>query len=96
MFLGLMFGITIYMLTLSRIIIKIFVLIIKYIKNIIKISIKIIIIPIKFIYNLIDKVIIRPIYLISIKLHLNFKKKIKNISNNIKKTNKIEKNVKNS
>lgn len=89
MFLGLAFGIIIYLLTLSSIIIKISVGIIVFLKKTLKAIIKIIFTPIKLIYNFFDKFIFRPVYLFFIKSKSFLTKRFKNInfkSKNIKKT----------
>ena len=75
-FLGLCFGIILYMLTLSNIIIKTSV---KIILSVIKLLHKIwniIIIPLKFIYKVIDKVILRPGYIFYSKIRNFTTKKI--------------------
>ena len=92
MFLGLGFGITIYMLTLSKIIIETFTFIINTIKKVIKKIIKIILVPFKILYNFIDKAIFRPLYLFYIKVNAfltKYFKKTTNRINNIKKSEKI-------
>ena len=96
MFLGLCFGIILYMLTLSKIIIKTFVFIITSVRKITGKIIKIIIAPLKFIYNIIDKIIVRPIYLFYIKTKTFSTKKLQKINYNLKNIKKFEKNVKNS
>ena len=55
MFLGLIFGIIIYMLTFSKIIMKIFVKLINIVKTFV-------ITPLKFIYKILKKYILKPIY----------------------------------
>ena len=68
MFLGLMLGIIMYLLTLSNIIISFFVSIITLCIKIIKKIIKVIIKPLKSLYKVIDKSIISHFYINSIKL----------------------------
>ena len=77
MFLGLIFGLILYMLTLSKIIIKTVVTIITILKGIIYKIIKIVITPLKIIYNIIDKIIFRPIYIFYIKFKTSLTKKSK-------------------
>lgn len=96
MFLGLCFGIILYMLTMSKIIIKTVVFIITTVKKIICQIIKIIIMPLKFIYNIIDKTFFRPIYLFYIKIKTFSTKKFQKINYKLKNIKKFEKNVKNS
>ena len=71
MIIGILVGVSIYMITLSRFIIKISVFIINILKNILK---NILYYPIKFIYNLIKKIIFRPLSIIYIKTTKNIKK----------------------
>ncbi len=95
-FLGLCFGIILYILTLSNIIIKTSV---KIISGIIKLLHKIwsiIIIPLKFIYKVIDKIIIRPGYIFSSKIQNFATKKLNKTKITLKKIKKIEKFVKKS
>lgn len=94
MFLGLGFGILLYILTLSRFIIKTSVFIISIIKKVLKIILKIIITPIKAIYNILDKIIFRPLYIFYTKIKSFFKNKSKNLTNKLIKIKKLEKNVK--
>ena len=67
MFIGLTMGITIYMLTISKIIIKIMVRIIRTITNIIQKFAKVIFSILKFLYRYIDKFVLRPSYKIFLK-----------------------------
>lgn len=96
MFLGLCFGIVMYILTLSKLIIKTSVFIISIIKKIIKMIVKIIITPLKFVYNIVDKIIFRSVYLFCIKFNSFLTKKSKNLTNKLKNMKKLEKNVKSS
>ncbi len=64
MFLGAFCGITLYMITLSKIFIKINVYILNFIKKIISIFIKIFKIPIELITNIIKKAVLNPIILV--------------------------------
>ena len=77
MFLGLAFGIIMYMLTISKFIIKTFVILINAIK-------KIIITPIKIIYKILKKYILKPIYNI-------YNKTRKNVTKTVKKDKKSKK-----
>ena len=91
MFMGLCFGIILYMLTLSKIIIKEVVLIISILKKFIKKIIKIIIAPIKFTYKLIKKIIIKPIYIFYNKIYQILTKRMLKINYRIKSTKKNKK-----
>ena len=91
MFLGLGFGIITYMLTLSKLIIKIAVFLISIIKKILKKVLKIIIIPTKFIYKIISK----PVYIMQNKIHNFATKNIQKAKIKLKNKKKIVKNVKN-
>ena len=88
MFLGLIFGIIIYMLTLSKIIIKLFVISINVLKKTFN---NIIIIPLKFIYTFIKKFILKPLHNIFIKINIFSTKKIKKIFYKLKKNKKMSK-----
>ena len=93
MFLGLGFGISIYMLTLSKLIIQTFTFIINTIKKIIMKIIKIILFPFKILYNIIDKAILRPLYIFYIKADVFLTKYFKKTTlkiNNIKKVKKFD------
>lgn len=96
MFLGLCFGLILYMLTLSKLIIRTFVFLITIVKKIIHQFIKILIAPFKFIYHIIDKIILRPIYLFSIKIRAFLTKRFQKIDYKLKNMKKIGKNIKNS
>ncbi len=80
MFLGAFCGITLYMITLSKIFIKVNVLILNSVKKVINIIIKIFGIPIKMVINILKKVLFKPIWSIFINLkkyvekNLNLKK----------------------
>lgn len=91
MFLGLGLGLLLYMLTLSKFIVKTVVKIILIIKKFIFRIIKTIIFPFKAIFKFIEKFIFRPIYLIFIKIQNNTTKRLKNIFYNINKSKKIQK-----
>ena len=91
MFLGLFFGIIMYILTLSKLIIKISIFIISIIKKTIKIIVKILITPLKFFYKILDRFILRILYLFYIKINSFFTKKFKNLTNKLKNIKKLEK-----
>lgn len=91
MFLGLIFGFSLYMLILSHTIIKITTTTILIIKKIIKKIIKILLIPFKILRNIIDKVFLRPIYLICINIRFFTTKKIKIAKYHLKNTKKVQK-----
>ncbi len=95
MFIGIIFGITIYMFTLSSYIIKLNIAIIKFIKNLLhKIGV-IILFPFCFLYKLLLKLFFKPILFV----FFNFRKNITNIykkisltsKNNIKRKKKAKK-----
>ena len=88
MFLGLIFGIILYMLTLSKIIIKTFVISINILKKIFN---KIIIMPLKFVYTFMRKVMLKPIYNIFIKIYVFSSKKIQKILYKVKNNKKMSK-----
>lgn len=94
MFLGLSFGLILYMLTLSKIIMKIFIFFITTVKKIIRQILKIMITPFKWIYNIIDKIIFRPTYLFLIKTRTFLTKKFQKVNYNLKNVQKFKKNVK--
>lgn len=80
MILGIAMGITIYITTISKYVIKISVYIINAIKGLIKKIVQIIIYPIILIYKATRKIIFRPISIICINIRkkiLNYVKKIK-------------------
>ena len=78
-FIALFIGIVIYILALSKYIIKINVTIIKFIKSIASKIINIIMFPFKIVLNLLKKVFLKPIRFI----YLNIHKKMTNILKNI-------------
>ena len=75
MFIGIILGITFYMLTISTYIIKINVIIIKFCKELLIKTFSIILFPICYLYKIFSKIFFRPIYFI----FLNFRKNITNI-----------------
>lgn len=83
LFLGIVFGIIIYMLSISKYFIKINIIIINFIKRIIILITK----PFIFLLKVIKKLFFKPISFICINLKLLFNK----IFNNFKKTTKINK-----
>lgn len=91
MFLGIIVGVTVYMVLFSSYIIKINVTIIKFFKNIIGKIISILIIPLKLLFKITKKIFYKPIAFVFInfnKFSTNFYKKI----NKLIKSNKKEKN----
>ncbi len=74
MILGLILGFLLYLLTISKYIIKLFVIIICIIKKLIIRSINIIYIPIKFIKILINKTVVKHCYTLFLKLQQIFTK----------------------
>ena len=67
MFLGIIFGFLLYMLMFSQYIIKLFVFIIKYVKNIIYLAMKAIIFPLKKIHIFFKIFIFQPVYIFMLK-----------------------------
>ena len=93
MFIGIFLGVMLYMLLLSRYIIKVSVKIIEIIKKIIGFIFKILILPIKTIYKIIKNILKKPILF----CFINLKKTIRQIGTKIsnkknKKTKKIGEN----
>jgi len=91
-FLGIILGVLLYMLTVSKYIIKFSVSIINFIKKIIERIIKIIIYPFNFILKVIKKILFRPFSFIFINIRKIFAKNKLKISNFIKKSHKPTKN----
>ena len=87
-FLGIILGISIYILTISKYFMKVSIIIISTIKNIIKI----IIYPIKLLINIIKKILFRPISFIIINIRKIFIKNKGNLLHFIKKSQKTTKN----
>lgn len=81
-FIGIIFGIIIYLLLFSKYFIKILVSIISFIKKIIGY-------PVKIIYHFIKKYLLKPIYAFFAKIILKIKKNIPKINLKIKKNDKI-------
>lgn len=88
---GLLCGILIYMLTISKYFIKVNVKILTFLKNIIAKLISIILFPLKVILNIFRKIFFKPFTFFVININkkcIDFCKKIKN---NLKRTKKIKK-----
>lgn len=92
-FLGIIFGILIYILTLSKHIIKFSVAVINFIKDIIIKIIKIITYPLKLVANILKKILFRPFSFIFINIRKIFSKNKINLLKIIKKTKKTTKNI---
>lgn len=92
MFLGVFCGATLYMITLSKIFIKVNVYILNFIKQIINIIMKIFNFPIKIVINILIKFIFKPISFIFIKLDNFIKKYAKKSINTLKISNKAKNN----
>lgn len=90
---GIILGIIIYMLTISKYIVKFSVEVINFLKNIILKVIRIINYPIKLVLNILKKILFRPISFIFINIRKTFTKNILNMPKFIKKDNKITKNI---
>lgn len=87
-FIGIFFGIAIYMLFFSKFIINFSVKIISFVKKTISFIFKIISFPIKIIFNIIKRIVFKPFIQISTKI-FNYSKKI------LKNTNKHDKIIQN-
>ena len=88
LFIGLLIGAIIYILTISKYIIKICVIIINKIKNILQFLTKCVIYPIKFIGKWGRKLILKPICFIFINFKRNFTKILQKNVNNSSKASK--------
>lgn len=91
-FLGIILGILIYMLTISKYIIKFSVTIINFIKGIINKVVKFVFYPLKLIINFVRKLLFRPISFICINIRKNLTKNTSCLLNFVKKGNKTSKN----
>ena len=90
-FLGIMLGITLYMLILSKLIIKISVKIVNFLKDILVNISSIIIYPFKIIAKIIKKIFLKPVSFIFINIRLFFTKKFIKFVKTLKKTQKEQK-----
>lgn len=90
-FLGIFFGIVIYMLLFSKYFIKINVSIIDFVKNIICKIISIILYPLKVLFNILKKIFFKPFSFVFINIRLFFTKGLSNIINKVKKLHKFPK-----
>lgn len=90
MFLGVLCGVTLYMITLSKLFIKVNVSILNFIKKIITIILKIINIPIRIVKNILTKTIFKPVSFIFAKSDNFVKKNIKKSINILKINNKAK------
>lgn len=90
-FLGIILGVLVYMLTLSKLFIKINVTIITFLKNIFGKMIKILIYPFQCIIKLLQRIFFRPFSFIII----NFKKIISQLTKSLQKVGNKAKNIKN-
>lgn len=91
-FLGILIGIILYMLLLSKYIILINVYILNKIKMCIKLILKIIVIPFKFIFNIFKKIFLKPISFIFINIKKDIKKIFKKMTLKNKNNVILEKN----
>lgn len=92
-FLGIIFGISIYILTISKHIIKFSVTIINFVKSITMKLIKIITYPLKIVANVLKKILFRPISFIFINIRKTFTKNKINLLKLVKKPKETTKNV---
>ena len=88
MFLGVLCGITLYMITLSKIFIKINLCILSFIKQIVNILIKI---PTRIITDILTKVVFKPISFVFVNLKRILEEYAKKLLNMIKFNNKAKK-----
>ena len=96
LFVGVLLGGALYLLTFSKYFIQINVKIVSFIKNILKQVITVILYPVKLLLSILRKVIFRPISFIFINIRRNMTdltKKIKNSQKKLKKSNKLTKNM---
>ena len=91
MFLGVFCGTTLYMITLSKIFIKINMCIFSFIKQIVAVLIKIFKIPIKIITNILKKVVLKPVLLVFVNLKRILKEYAGKPLNIIKNSTKAKK-----
>lgn len=92
-FLGIIIGITIYMISLSKYFIKISVSIINFLKSIIKTILSVFISPINIILKFIKRIFFKPISFIFINLRLISTKTMSKICKVLKKPQKLSKKV---
>lgn len=90
---GLLLGVLIYMLTISKYFIKLNVKILAFFKKIIKKIINIILIPIKVIFNIIKKIIFKPFTFFVINIKKNFVKKYKKTKKDATERRILKRNV---
>lgn len=88
---GIGIGVIIYLLTVSKYIIKISVFIIKILKSIIKKIINMIVYPFKIILNIFKKIIFKPIAIICINIRKGITESARKIYQNIKNVKKTQK-----
>lgn len=91
--LGIIFGISIYILTISKHIIKFSVIIINFVKSIIMKLIKIITYPLRIVTKILKKILFRPISFIFINIRKTFTKNKINLLKFIRKPKETTKNV---
>ena len=85
MFIGLLIGSIIYIITISKYVIRVFVSVIEKIKCILNIILRFIIIPMRMILKLVRKLLVKPIYSAFFNLKKNFAKFLqKNVNNSAK------------
>lgn len=90
-FLGIILGILVYILTISKYIIKFSVTIINFVKDTISKVIKFVFYPLKLVINFLRKLLFRPISFIFINIRKYFTKNNTYLLNIFKKTNKTTK-----
>lgn len=92
-FLGIVLGISVYILTISKYVIKISVIIINYIKKVISTLINIILIPLKSIWKTINRFLFKPFFFVFINIRKKLTKNASFLTNFIKKLHKPTKNT---
>lgn len=91
-FLGIILGTIIYILTVSKYVIKVSVKIINYIKKVISTIINIILIPLKSIWKIVNKFLFKPFFFVFINIRKKLTKNTFSLTNFIKKVQKPTKN----
>lgn len=92
-FLGIVLGISVYILTISKYVIKISVIIINYIKKVVSTLINIILIPLKSIWKTINRFLFKPFFFVFINIRKKLTKNASFLTNFIKKLHKPTKNT---
>ena len=91
-FLGIILGVLMYVLTISKYVIRVSVKIVNCIKNILTSTIKIILLPLKTICKIINRFLFKPFFFVLINIRKKLTKDKPILTNIIKKTHKSTKN----